>query len=136
MAAPLPEVQAADSPPLDPQRLAQLKAGLMRLRWLVTGLLWLVLLPLIAWILRAEISLMADYFTWVALRYAIAHNFWAAIALSICLGMTIGTLFRQGRTLLFGLTAKEQYRLEQLLQEIDRQGRKHPLWRWLDLKSS
>lgn len=131
MATPLP-----DPPTADPQRLEQLRCSLIKLRWLVAGVLWLLILPWAAWALRYEVALLHEYFTWAALRYAIISNIRVTLALSLCLGVTTSTLIRQSWTILFGLTPKEQYRLSQLLEDIDRQGRKHPLWRWVRPKSS
>ncbi|NEO83513.1 MAG: hypothetical protein F6J87_04525 [Spirulina sp. SIO3F2] len=131
MASHLPEPD-----PTDPQRIEQLRCTLIRLRWVVAGVLWVLILPWAAWVLRDEVALLYEYFTWAALRYAIVDNFKVTLALSLCLGVTTSTLVRQSWTILFGLTPKEQYRLGQLLAEIDRQGRKHPLWRWVHPKSS
>ncbi|MEM8639800.1 MAG: hypothetical protein AAGG51_13440 [Cyanobacteria bacterium P01_G01_bin.54] len=117
-------------PPTD-QRLAKLQTAMVGLRWLVVAGLWLFILPGVLWSMRDEIQLLRAHFTWVGLRYAIAYNLWATLGLSLCLGMTASVLVWQSRNILFGRPQREQYRLEQLLAQIESQGRRHPLWRWL-----
>jgi hypothetical protein len=46
-------------------------------------------------------------------------------------GLTVALLVAESRYLLWGMTAVEQQRLEQLLHRIEARGAKHPLWRRL-----
>ncbi|MGB0562853.1 MAG: hypothetical protein ACPGVO_13770 [Spirulinaceae cyanobacterium] len=117
-------------------RLAQLQQAMVGLRWLVVAGLWLLILPGALWAVRDEIQLLRSHFTWVGLRYAIAYNPWVAFGLSLCLGMTTSVLVWQSRNILFGRPQREQYRLQQLLERIERQGRRHPLWHWVHREQS
>jgi hypothetical protein len=89
-------------------------------RWLTVGLCWLVLAPLSLWAVRDELALMHDYFTWVALRYAIAYNRLPAIGLGFCIAITISTLVWQSCNILFGFSPGYQ---KQLLRQADRRRR-------------
>jgi hypothetical protein len=86
-------------------------------RWLAVGLCWLVLAPLSLWAVRDELALMHRYFTWTALRYAIAYNRIPAIGLAFCIAITISTLVWQSRNILFGLSPRYQ---KYLLQQAHR----------------
>lgn len=100
-------------------------------RWLVVGLLWLSVGALSLWSLRSEIALLQEYFTWVAVRYALIYNRLAAIGLGLCIGMTTAVLFWQSRNILLGRSLPEQRRLEQQVRRIRQQGSSHPLWKWV-----
>jgi hypothetical protein len=100
-------------------------------RWLVVGLCWLILAPLGIWGLREEISLWRDYFTWTAVRYGLAYNFWPTLCLAVCLGVTAGVLVGQSKRILFGISPREKYRLQQQVRRIKTAGPTHPLWRWV-----
>lgn len=100
-------------------------------RWLVVGLCWLILAPLSIWGLRDEISLWRDYFTWTAVRYGLAYNPWATLCLSVCLGVTTAVLVGQSKHILFGISPREKYRLQQQVRRIKSAGPSHPLWRWV-----
>jgi hypothetical protein len=100
-------------------------------RWLTVGLLWLILGPISAWSLRSDIALWLDYFTWTAVRYSLAYNHLAAICLALCIGSTVAVLFWQSRNILTGLPQREVNRLEKQVLQIRKQGRSHPLWKWV-----
>ncbi|GEM_PF-188115 len=97
-------------------------------RWGVVLLLWFVLGSLSLWRLRSELVLMAQHFTWPALRYALAFHPLASLGLVLCVGPTIGVLFWQSRNILLGLPKHELKRLEEATQKIRQQGTSHPLW--------
>jgi hypothetical protein len=100
-------------------------------RWLVVGGLWLSVGALSLWGLRAEIVLLLQYFTWVAVRYGLYYNPLPTFGLAFCSVMTISTLIWQSRILLFGLPPKELRRLAQQVYQIRQQGTSHPLWKWV-----
>jgi hypothetical protein len=100
-------------------------------RWGTVCLLWLLLAPLSLWSLRSEFALWADYFTWTAVRYAIAYNPLPAFCLSLCIGMTVAVLLWQSRNILWGISDRQTKRLEKQLLQIRQQGPSHPLWRWV-----
>lgn len=100
-------------------------------RWCVVGFLWLTIGLLSLWALRYSISLLLDYFTWVAVRYGLAFNRFPAIGLAICVGFTVAVLFRQSHDAIFGLSQDDRQRLERQVQRIRQQGRSHPLWRFV-----
>lgn len=100
-------------------------------RWLVVVCLWLTVGTLSLWVLRAEVALLRQYFTWTAVRYGLAYHPLAAIGLGLCFGLTIATLVWQSRNILWGLPRPERHRLIQQIRRIRRQGSSHPLWQWV-----
>ncbi|MFZ4444258.1 MAG: hypothetical protein ACOYOY_12680 [Planktothrix agardhii] len=100
-------------------------------RWVVIGLLWVIVAPLSLWGLREEIALLQNYFTWSAVRYGLAYNRFAAVGLGLCLGTTTATLVWHSRNILFGVSPAYQKRLEQQVFKILKQGPSHPLWKWI-----
>ena len=100
-------------------------------RWLLAGFLWVTLAPLCLWELREDIKLLQQYFTWASVRYGLLFNPFAAIGLSLCVGMTTSVLVWQSRNILFGLPAAEKQRLEKQVYRIRQQGSSHPLWKWV-----
>lgn len=100
-------------------------------RWLINGVLWLTVGLFSLWQLRSVISLLLDHFTWAAVRYGLLYNPAPALGLIFCLGMTIAVLLWQSRNVLFGRPHREQYRLEQQVLRIRKQGPSHPLWQWV-----
>ncbi len=80
------------------------------------------------WGLRHEVATIQQYFTWTAVRYALAYNRLAAIGLGLCVGLTVALLVSESRHILFGLTRPEYERLNRLRQRIEEQGERHPLW--------
>jgi hypothetical protein len=101
-------------------------------RWSVVGLCWLTLGARGIWGLRNDIPLWFDYFTWSALRYALAYHPVSTLCLAICIAMTCSVLVWQSRNVLIGLPARERYRLEQKVQKIQTAGKSHPLWKWIN----
>jgi hypothetical protein len=100
-------------------------------RWLVIGILWVTVAPLSLWALREEIALWQNYFTWSAVRYALAYNRFAAIGLGLCIGTTTATLIWHSRNILFGVSPAYQQRLEKQVLKIIKQGETHPFWKWI-----
>ena len=123
-----------DSPgsghPFD-QELARLHQLTVWARWLMVGLVWVILGPVSLWGLRAEIVLWWQYFTWTAVRYGLAYHPIAAVGLGLCIGLTVATLVWQSRNILWGLPRQERLRLLQQMRRIRRQGPSHPLWKWV-----
>ncbi|MGG6294280.1 hypothetical protein ACQ4M4_07655 [Leptolyngbya sp. AN02str] len=116
---------------LDPE-LRQQMERLHRLtvygRWAVVVALWVLLAPFSVWSLRSEIALWLDYFTWTAVRYSLAFNPVPAVALALCIGMTVSVLVWQSRNILFGLPEGDRRRLQDRVLKIRQQGPSHPLW--------
>ncbi|HAN73747.1 MAG TPA: hypothetical protein DCQ51_16595 [Planktothrix sp. UBA8407] len=100
-------------------------------RWLLIVILWVTVAPLSLWALREEIALWQNYFTWSAVRYALAYNRFAAIGLGLCIGTTTATLIWHSRNILFGVSPAYQQRLEKQVLRIIKQGETHPFWKWI-----
>ena len=100
-------------------------------RWLLVGFLWVTIAPLCLWELREDIKFLQQYFTWASVRYGLFFSPFAAIGLSLCVGMTVNVLVWQSRNILFGLPASEKQRLEKQVYRIRQQGSSHPLWKWV-----
>lgn len=100
-------------------------------RWGAVAASWATLGAASLWVLRPEFALWANHFTWVAVRYAIAYNRPAAIALAFCIGQTVSAALWQARNLALGLPPAERERLVARVETIRRQGKTHPLWRWV-----
>jgi hypothetical protein len=98
-------------------------------RWLVVIVLWIVIAPISLWLVRDELALMADYFTWVSLRYAIAYNRIPFMGLGFCIGMTLAVLVWQSRNIIWGVSDHDIHQLEKSLKAIHQRGPSHPLWR-------
>lgn len=101
-------------------------------RWLVVILCWLTFGVYGIWGLRQEIALWLDYFTWTAVRYGIAYNPLPSLCLAFCIGMSASVLVWQSRNIIWGLPARERYRLEQQVKRIVAKGPNHPLWKWIN----
>ncbi|NET02945.1 MAG: hypothetical protein F6K61_20815 [Sphaerospermopsis sp. SIO1G1] len=108
------------------QRLHQLTVFC---RWLFVSCLWVIIAPVCLWNLRSEFILWQEYFTWVAVRYALAFHPFAAVGLGFCTGMTVSVLVWQSRNILIGLPQLEKQRLEKQVFKIRQQGPSHPLWK-------
>lgn len=104
-------------------------------RWSVVGVLWLIVAPICVWHLREEFALWFDYFTWTAVRYTIAYNLIPSIGLTLCLAITIMVLLWQARYLLMGLSKHQTQYLEKQVLKIRKQGKSHPLWKWVCRRS-
>lgn len=101
-------------------------------QWLIVLILWLTLGIFAIWDLREEINLWQEYFTWSALRYALAYHRISTLCLSICIGLPLGLLIRQSKEILWGISAQEKYRLKQEVEKICDQGKTHPLYKFLE----
>ncbi|MEY3297790.1 MAG: hypothetical protein RLZZ597_1050 [Cyanobacteriota bacterium] len=116
---------------LDPhhqRQIERLRIILNRRWWLTSLLLWLTVGSLSLWSLRGEWVYLRQYFTWTAVRYALAYNRLAAIGLGLCVGLMVALLISESRYILLGLTQAERRRLSQLHHSILQQGASHPLW--------
>lgn len=100
-------------------------------RWLTVLGLWLTVGSASLWSLRYPISLLQDYFTWAAVRWALIFQPFPAMGLGLCVGMTIAVLIWQSRNILVGLPKLERQRLERQVLKIGEQGSSHPLWKWV-----
>lgn len=124
-------------PPIDggdrhlQRQVERLHRVLVRLRWMAVAVLWLITLPISLWILRRDIRLLLDAFTWTGVRYALAFEMGVAIALSACIAFTLAILVWQSRNILFGMPRYEVKRLRRHVDRIRRKGPRHPLWRWV-----
>ncbi|MEM9271497.1 MAG: hypothetical protein AAGA80_00850 [Cyanobacteria bacterium P01_F01_bin.143] len=87
-------------------------------RWKLVIFLWLTLGTYGIWSLRHEIKLWLDYFTWSAVRYGLKFNMLSTICLAICIGFTLSTMVWQSRNIIWGLSDKEKYYLEQRVKDI------------------
>ena len=101
-------------------------------RWIVVLLLWSTLGVYGIWGIRHEIKLWLDYFTWSAVHYGLAFNLFPTICLGICIGMTVSVLLWQSSHILWGLSDKEKYYLENKVKKILAKGSSHPLWKWVN----
>ncbi|MEA5618532.1 hypothetical protein VB711_11890 [Cronbergia sp. UHCC 0137] len=100
-------------------------------RWLFVSCLWLTIGSVSLWDIREEIALWKQYFTWSALRYGLYFHPLATFGLSFCIGMTASVLIWQSRNILIGLPPQEKERLEKQVCQIRKQGKTHPLWKWI-----
>ena len=100
-------------------------------RWLTVLGLWLTVGSVSLWSLRYPISLLRDYFTWAAVRWALVFQPLPALGLGLCVAMTIAVLVWQSRNILVGLPRLERQRLEKQVLKIREQGSSHPLWKWV-----
>lgn len=110
------------------RQLLRLHTILVWARWILVGCCCLLLgLPSL-WLLRNEVGMLQRYFTWPAVRYALAFNPLPTTGLLICITLILSTLIWQSRNIIFGLPLRERKRLERQLQRINQQGPTHPLW--------
>ncbi|MBE9167486.1 hypothetical protein IQ238_08120 [Pleurocapsales cyanobacterium LEGE 06147] len=119
------------SHPHYPRQVEKLHRITIYSRWLLVGLSWLTFGAYGIWGLRQEIALWLDYFTWTAVRYGIAYNPLPSLCLAFCIGMSASVLVWQSRNIIWGLPARERYRLEQQVKRIMAKGPNHPLWKWI-----
>lgn len=123
--------QTENNDPFFAQQVQKLHQIQVYTRWLVVSLLWLTVGSASLWNLRAEIALLRQYFTWMAVRYGLYYHPVATLGLSFCIGMTTAVLVWQSRNILFGLPQQEKRQLEKQLFRIRQQGPSHPLWKWV-----
>lgn len=126
-----PPLSSIELDPIFKQQVQKLYKLNVYWRWLVVAFLWLSVGSLSLWGLRSEIALWLQFFTWVAVRFALVYNPLSTFGLTICIVMTISVIFWQSRNLLLGLPLEQQRRLEQQVQKIRQQGATHPLWKWI-----
>ncbi|MGB2927107.1 MAG: hypothetical protein WBB82_17545 [Limnothrix sp.] len=113
--------------PLTPK----LKKAMVIGRWLFVLGLWLTLGSYSIWGLRGEFSLWQAHLTWASVRYGLAYNPWASLALVTCVAYTCAVLVWHSQKLLQGWSERETYRLNQTADKIA----KNPHhWLWFMLK--
>ncbi|NBD32599.1 MAG: hypothetical protein GVY17_06445 [Cyanobacteria bacterium] len=110
------------------QRLHQLT---VLSRWILIVLSWVITLPLVFWQLQEEMALLRSHFTLAAVRYALIFNRGCVIALGWCIGLTTAVLLWQSSNILFGFSRRYRRQLERQVRRIRKQGKSHPLWRWV-----
>jgi hypothetical protein len=113
------------------QQVARLHRLTVWGRWLFVLGCWLLIGLASLWTLRGDIALIRQYFTWTAIRYALAFNYWSSIGLAFCFAITGAVLVWQSRNIILGLSQREKLRLEQQVRKIQVMGPRHPLWRWI-----
>ncbi|MEM7592963.1 MAG: hypothetical protein AAF383_15845 [Cyanobacteria bacterium P01_A01_bin.83] len=101
-------------------------------RWLFVLVSWFTLGLYALWHLKDEIALWFDYFTWAAVYYTFHFNFVPTFCLAFCVGITLSVLIWQSRNIILGLPAQEQRNLVRRVKKIEAEGKKHPLWRWIN----
>jgi hypothetical protein len=122
---------SVEKDPVFQQQIQRLHHFTVYSRWLFVGGLWLVVAPICLWALRSEFALWMDYFTWTAVRFAIVYNRLPALGLIICIAATVALLVWQSRNILWGMPKEYSEHLEEQVFQIRRQGKSHPLWRWV-----
>ena len=100
-------------------------------RWLAVTAIWMSFGTYGIWGLRREIALWEEYFTWSAVRYALAYNQVPSLCLFFCIGVTVAVIVWQGQRALLGISQRERQRLEKQVQKIQETGPRHPLWKWV-----
>lgn len=103
----------------------------MRMRWALVIFLWLTVGAASVWMIREDIALWIEYFTWAAVRVAIRNDQLPFMGLGVCVALTLSTLIRQSWDILFGINKREYHYLVKQVKEIEHQGRKHLLWQWV-----
>ena len=101
-------------------------------RWIFILFCWLTLGVYALWNLKEEIALCFDYFTWAAVYYGLHFNFLPTLCLAFFVATTLSVLVWQSRNLIWGLPSQEQRELEKRVERILAQGKKHPLWKWIN----
>ena len=114
------------------QKVAKLHRLNIYTRWMFIIFCWLTLGVYALWNLKEEIALCFDYFTWAAVYYGLHFNFLPTLCLGFCLAITVSVLVWQSRNLIWGLPSQEQRLLEKRVEKILAQGKKHPLWNWIN----
>ncbi len=98
-----------------------------RQRWRTILLLWLVLVPLCLWGLREMLGLLTDYFTWSAIRYGLAYHPLPAIGLLSTMILTTTRSLAMAWSRLIGPSQRQVRQMEAIAQQIQNQGKTHPL---------
>jgi hypothetical protein len=102
-----------------------------KMRWALVIFLWLTVGTASVWMIREDIALWMEYFTWAAVRVAIRNDQLPYMGLGVCVALTLSTLIRQSWDILFGINKREYHYLVKQVKEIETQGRKHWLWQWV-----
>jgi hypothetical protein len=103
----------------------------LQIRWATAVLLWLIAMPIGLWLLRSQLLLLGDYFTWAGLRYGLRFNLIASVLTLLPIAWTLSLLIWQCRNALFGMAEVDRRRLLHHASQVIQQGDRHPLWRWL-----
>ena len=101
-------------------------------RWLVVIFSWLTFGVYAIWSLQEEIALCLDYFTWASMYYGLHFNFLPSLCLAFCIGTTVSAIVWQSRNTIWGLSDFEKRKLEKQVKKILSEGKKHPLWKWIN----
>ena len=120
------------SDPNFPKKVEKLYKLTLYCRWIIIICSWLTFGLYGIWGLRKEISLWLDYFTWVAVRYGLAFNLLPTLCLSICLWLTVSTLYWQIKNKYWGLSRRDKRDLEKQVKKILAKGKKHPLYKFIN----
>jgi hypothetical protein len=123
--------ETIEKDPIFQQQVQRLHHFTVYSRWLLVAALWVLIAPISLWALRSEFALWRDYFTWTAVRYTIVYNRLPALGLILCIALTIAILVWQSRNILRGMPQEYVQRLEEQVLQIRRQGKSHPLWKWV-----
>ena len=115
-----------------PKQVANYYQFTIYARWLLVTIFWLTLGIYSIIGLRPAIELMLNHFTWSAFRYGLVYNPIPTLCLLSCVAVTISTLIGQSRHILWGLSDKEKYYLEQKTNAVLAKGNNHPLWKWVN----
>jgi hypothetical protein len=100
-------------------------------RWFLNLCLWLTIGVASLWDLRFEIAIWFEYFTWAAVRASMRSHRLAFLGISFCVAMMLATLVWQSSIILWGISNREKRSLIRQIQKIQKQGKTHPLWRWV-----
>ena len=98
-------------------------------QWLLISVFWLTLGIYGIFGLRQEFALWLDHFTWSAFRYGLVYNPIPSLCVLSCVVITVSVLIGQSRHILWGISAKEKFYLEQKTNAILAKGARHPLWK-------
>ncbi|WP_036477157.1 hypothetical protein [Myxosarcina sp. GI1] len=101
------------------------------LRWLFVLFCWLTLGVYGIWQIKNAIALWFDYFTWSAVYYTFHFHLIPTLCLAFCVGVTVSTLVRQSKNIIWGIPKSEKKQLEKRVKRILAVGTKHPLWKWI-----
>lgn len=128
---PIKGIEENDKDPEFIEQIKKMHRVTVYARWLFTGFLWLTVAPICLWMLRDEMGILQQYFTWNSVKFGLFYNPLATFGLAFCIGMTLAVLIWQSRNILFGLPKQEVQRLENQVFRIRKQGPSHPLWKFI-----
>lgn len=110
------------------QRLCQLN---LYGRWGMVVFCWLTLGAIALWALQRDLQLMWEHFTWAAVRYTLVFKPVPSMMVIFCVAITTSTLVWQSRNILWGLPAREKYKLFREVETIRSRSPDHWLWKWV-----